>query len=246
MTTHGVKQYEITLKYGSCHHQDPSQLANSLEAVLIDKTEYQGNLIGKDDCVFFVTGEGDQIRSAVKHAIGDLGISSRAIAIREVKHTRLRRKPKQFDVFAVPLSNGRFGYTQFLGTCPVQFADLVRILPVVTDKVASLQAENVVKMDNIRPVYTIISVGLRKFGWVWVANVPVPFETPKFRHSNQAVALDVPGVYTDWQIWSGDAGWRFVGNLSESEKHLEFLTTWSPWSIAERIVNRKTKYDLIL
>jgi hypothetical protein len=181
-----------------------------------------------------VVGDHARLAEAVTVIAKEVGLGSQDIQVRSAKTLDGlgRRKSKQFDIFSVPLTNGLYGYVQKLDYDGEQGADLVRVYSQVSTEVGEI-SEIVRSGEMFPPVFTIISIGERKNGWRRIGRFPVEFEWPVFRQS--PTSFFNPGVYADWYLWSKPDGMKLVGRLDESQRRFEFLCTWAPFALADRM-----------
>jgi hypothetical protein len=160
-------------------------------------------------------------------------------------HSAGRIRFKRYDVFSVPLKPEGFGYVQFLGRVDEMQADAVRVLDLVTTAREADAEHCARRADRFPPVLTLLKVGVKSFGWQVVGNAPVQSSVLMFRQSN-AACVSGHGKFHDWRLWTSATGWSDIGDLSEELRSIEFATTWSPFSIAERIVGARNMYDACL
>lgn len=238
-----AREIRVRLTLGAVELGDASGLINAIEERLLAATAFTGHELGGGGCSFYVEGGRRAVEALVNQIARDMALGAGRLVVEAPARSqaRKRRRPKPYDVWAVPLSKGKVGYAQCLSVdADDQNGDLIRVFSLTTETIAPLDAVLVSPM-KFGPVLTVLSVAAGTFGWKWIGNAPVEFEQPVFRQS--LLAVRGPGVYEDWILWSRGATVRWVGRLDEEQRKLEFLTTWSPCSIAERIVTGRNEYE---
>lgn len=155
----------------------------------------------------------------------------------------LQRRPRRFDVWAIPLAPGGFGYMQILERHK-EFLDLVRVFDAVTPRVATLEVI-LASHAMFPPIFTYVSpTAVRKDRLQFVGNKSSEYARPLFRHAN--LAMLYPDRYdSDWSIWTMEGGYTAVGNLSEEQRGLEPLVMWPIQDVRRRIEGRVGPRDVL-
>lgn len=97
-----------------------------------------------------------------------------------------RRRPRVFDVWALPLGNGLYGHLQVLGRHP-EYWHLVQVFDAVTPHPLPL-ADVLAAPALLTPLFTYISPKTtQKSAAVWVGNAPVEFTYPRQRAQHWTV-----------------------------------------------------------
>jgi hypothetical protein len=204
--------------------------------------EFTGRLVGPDEAAFYLVAERRQLELAVEGISQAVGLSPEQLLVEEEPGSSdeeadpCQRRPRLFDVWAVPLATGGFGHLQVLAHHE-DFLDLVRVFDAVTP--SPLSREQVLGASLMfPPVFTLVSTKTAKAnGLHFLGNAPVQFQYPTFRHAN--LAMLYPEQFdSDWCLWTFENGYQFVGFLSEEQLDLEALIQWPLQDIAKRIAKR--------
>jgi hypothetical protein len=202
---------------------------------------YDGNCIGPDRVEFYVAGEREKVQQAV--AKGRELLRWRAgqwrIEAQDMESPGTAgggRKPRRYDIWAIPLPRGEYGYLQVLER-DEDYLHLVRVFSLGNRRIAS--AEEVLASPSLfPPIFTYVTARkVLQNGLEWIGNVRVPYEAPVFRHSKRYVLFaDEKGA--DWVVWTRKGGFRIAGEVTAELRELEFLVTWPLQEVAMRIAGR--------
>ena len=223
---------------------ESTRLLDRVERALWGEScEFTGKFVGPTEAAFFLVGERPLLEMAVARIASNEKIPQGQLALEEEPSLSeedggpvSRRRPKAFDVWAIPLGGGGFGYFQVLDRHE-EFLDLVRVFDAATPTLLPL--EQVLNLQLMfPPMFTLVSGKTANANSLrWLGNANVSFRYPTFRHAN--LAMLYPDRFdTDWSLWTRETGYQFVGSLSAEQLELECLTLWPLQYVAERIKKR--------
>lgn len=168
----------------------------------------------------------------------DAAVAEKFSAISQARKPKGRRIHVN-DCFAIPLSDGRFGHSQYLHS-DKENGDYVQVFDVI-DHHAN-QAETLRDAAPLFPIImTLVKICVEVGGWAYVGNVQ-PRETfryPQFRTAISAVFHQHGGELCDWYINEGPRIWedsKPIGKLPPELRCLEYHCYWSPTEISRRIL----------
>jgi len=148
-------------------------------------------------------------------------------------------KIKVGDIICIPLEDGRYGYCQYVyddsGEGP-----LIQVYKAVGDK--NISVDDILSSGYLfGPVITGLFAAILNNVWRVIGYRKVEnFKFPKFRATNG----DPSNVNSLWFIYDGKKEYR-ISPLPEECYDYEYLTVWSPYDVADRIVTLKNPYLLI-
>lgn len=225
--------------------QSEERLESAIAAAAGRDYEFDGNEIGPDGWTLFLWSSkpGDTVGRLKQLAIRQR-VSCERISVRVVDTTSPQSPPlvfpldripagiamlasttprrlvsRLFDLYSVPLPDGRFGYVFYFAR-DLPTGDLVEAYSLKTDQPATPSEAEL--GTPLFLAHTSCLFGLRTDGWQRVANrrkVPAP-EVPLMRYSRKAFDSFQAGIYDDWIVINADREARLVGSLSPDLQEL--------------------------
>jgi hypothetical protein len=142
----------------------------------------------------------------------------------------MTKKPKEGDIFEIPIPNGKKSYGQYL--------HYSKMGPII--QIFSLISEGDVTINRILgskplfpPVITGLFAALKEKKWRIIGHEPITdFVHPMFvttlydQHTGEASV---------WFLWDGQRDIRIGSVLPQEYKNLEFLVVWDPSNVVHRI-----------
>ena len=103
--------------------REQRDLIDHFEAKLLLHVDgFLGHEIGPCECKFYVRGDYSEVSGAASEIAVELGLDPKRLAVRPTPRATSGKgripRAKPFEVFAVPLGVGTFGYVQFLAFEP--------------------------------------------------------------------------------------------------------------------------------
>lgn len=149
----------------------------------------------------------------------------------------MQKKPKEGDIFEIPLSNGRKAYGQYLYFS--KLGPIIQIFSLITTETASLD-QILDSKPLFPPVITGLFAALNKKKWKVIGNNPITqFSHPKFIRTLYNQRTGEAGI---WFLWDGKDEIRIGSVLPVEYKSLEFLVVWNPQDVVDRIETGKIPF----
>lgn len=147
------------------------------------------------------------------------------------KRVSMAKKPKEGDIFEIPLPNGKKAYGQYL--------HYSKMGPIV--RIFSLISTGEVTVDQILgskplfpPIITGLFAALKERRWKIIEHHPITdFAHPMFVTTLYDQRTGKAGV---WYLWDGEKDIRIGPILPEKYKECEFLVVWDPSNVVDRIM----------
>jgi hypothetical protein len=142
----------------------------------------------------------------------------------------MEKKPKEGDVFEIPLTSGKKAYGWYLNYSPmgplIQVFSLVSASDVTIDQVLASK-------PLFPPVLTGLFAAIKNEKWKIVGHKPVTnFSHPKFVSTLFDHRI---GRAEIWYLWDGEKEMKIGPILPDEYKSLEFLVVWDPSNVVDRI-----------
>lgn len=226
------------------------QIVDQLEFKFIaGKLNFEGHILGDAHAIFYFRDTEDNVNNVVKNIVHDCGYHADCFSIEtECKKHDLSGSPKSrrariFDVWAVPLVDGTFGYFQIIDRI-IDRGDIIRVFDVTTDQPVGVEVLLEAPL-LFPPVSTLLIPKVIKrcnlhFISNWKCAVPPFF----FRHAQFFFPCTENYDKPDWFIWSKANGSSFIGALSEDYRNIEPRWIWPLELIVKRIERRIPTHEI--
>ncbi len=142
------------------------------------------------------------------------------------------------DILEIPLPDGRRAFCQVV-SWEERLGPLIRVYDLVTHERIPVEA-----LKNAQalfpPVVSTVFDAVQTGSWEIIGHLPVgDFSFPAFISSRYD---EKTGAVSMWFLWHGQ-DCTYLGNrLPEECRQLEYLVTWSPSDIVERIETGRVPY----
>jgi hypothetical protein len=155
----------------------------------------------------------------------------------------MAKRPKEGDVFEIPLFNGEKAYGQYLFHS--KMGPIIQVFDLISTN--EMDVEKIILSKQLfPPVITGLYAAIKKGLWRVVGNRPiVNFIHPIFIST---LYDQVSGKARIWFLWDGEEYKKIGHVLPEEYKKYEFLVVWDPLTIVQRIESGKMPFpysDLI-
>jgi hypothetical protein len=149
----------------------------------------------------------------------------------------MHKKPKEGDIFEVPLSNGTKAYGQYLYFS--KLGPIIQISSLISTETASLD-QILDSKPLFPPIITGLFAALNKKKWKVIGHSPITqFNHPKFVRTLYNQRTGEAGI---WFLWDGQEDIRVGPVLPVEYKSLEFLVVWNPQDVVDRIETGKIPF----
>lgn len=226
------------------------EIVDQLEAYFIEsKLHLEGHILGNGQATFYFKDTEANIRNFISSMVQHRGYTEDCFSIEaELESGQLAigskgRRAKIFDVWAVPLTDGTFGYFQILD----RFVDRGHVIQVFDLKTAHPVGVDVLTQAPLLfpPVFTlIIPKVINECNLKFISNWKSPVPNFVFRHTQLTFPCAENYDKPDWYIWSKATGSTFVGKLSEEYRDIEPRWSWPLAFIVKRIERRIMTRDI--
>jgi hypothetical protein len=135
------------------------------------------------------------------------------------------------DILAMPLSNGRFAFGQYL-YYDNKYGPLTSILDLISETTDVIDLLKDAK-PLFPPIITGINAAVRTKMWKVIGNIEIKkFIYPGFISANYN---EKTGVVGSWFLWNGERSIYLGSILPDKYKRLEYLVVWSQYDVIDRI-----------